>query len=156
MKSPRGKILPLHAGQPQGLDPERKETCMSEQLKLVITPRRAGLVRGIDNVVEALVRLQAPARPASRMHRTRPPLNIALVIDRSSSMQGRPLTEACKAATQADLPGGAASGSSSRQHQPPRRLARGGLEPRRLGRRQQGLARHPPVGWRSQCRHRGS
>ena len=71
---------------------------MSEQLKLVITPRRAGLVRGIDNVVEALVRLQAPARPASRMHRTRPPLNIALVIDRSSSMQGRPLTEACKAA----------------------------------------------------------
>lgn len=71
---------------------------MSDHLKLVITPRRHGLVRGRDNIVEALIRFQAEAQPAERALRPRQPLNIALVIDRSGSMSGAPLAEACKAA----------------------------------------------------------
>lgn len=71
---------------------------MSNHLKLAITPRRAGLVRGRNNTVDALIRFQASAQPAERALRPRQPLNIALVIDRSGSMEGRPLAEACKAA----------------------------------------------------------
>lgn len=72
---------------------------MSGHLELLITPRRAGLVRGRDNVVDALIRVRAGKEPADRAGRPRPPLNIALVIDRSSSMSGEPLREACKAAS---------------------------------------------------------
>ena len=69
---------------------------MSGDLELVITPRRSGLVRGHENVVDALIRLRAGKEPADRA--TRPRLNIALVVDRSGSMAGAPLREACNAA----------------------------------------------------------
>jgi Ca-activated chloride channel family protein len=71
---------------------------MSNHLKLVITPRRAGLVHGRHNTVDALIRFQATEQPAEHAQRPRQPLNVAIVIDRSGSMDGRPLREACRAA----------------------------------------------------------
>ena len=60
---------------------------------IVLTPRRAGLLAGQDNTVEVLVRIQAPDAPVGHTA-VRPPQAIALVIDRSGSMEGRPLAEA--------------------------------------------------------------
>ena len=64
---------------------------------VTLTPRRAGLRAGQDNTVEILVRIQAP--DAAEGHTAvRPPQAISLVIDRSGSMQGRPLDEAKRCA----------------------------------------------------------
>ena len=71
---------------------------MTKELKVLITPRRAALSRGQDNTVDVLVRVQASARPLGQAERPRADLNIAVVIDRSGSMQGQPLAEARKAA----------------------------------------------------------
>lgn len=66
---------------------------LSLSTRVVLTPRRAGLRAGADNVVEVLVRVQAPAAPEGHAS-VRPPQALALVIDRSGSMAGRPLAEA--------------------------------------------------------------
>ena len=64
---------------------------------VLVTARRAGLRAGQDNTVNVLVRIQAPAAPAGHAAE-RPPQALALVIDRSGSMQGRPLDEARRCA----------------------------------------------------------
>lgn len=64
---------------------------------VVLTPRRAGLVDGQDNVVDVLVRIQAPDAPEGHAA-ARPAQAVALVIDRSGSMSGQPLTEAKRCA----------------------------------------------------------
>lgn len=69
--------------------------CLSTTV--VLTPRRAGVVDGRDNVVEVLLRVQAPDAPAGHAAQ-RPPQAIALVIDRSGSMAGQPLAEAKRCA----------------------------------------------------------
>jgi Ca-activated chloride channel family protein len=58
---------------------------------LIVSPRRAALLAGHDNALDVLVRVQAPAAAEGV---TRPPLNLAFVIDRSGSMSGKPLLEA--------------------------------------------------------------
>ena len=74
---------------------------MNDHLSLtatvMLTPLHAGLAHGRDNVVEVLVRIDAPEAPAGHAAR-RPPQAIALVIDRSGSMAGRPLVEARRCA----------------------------------------------------------
>jgi Ca-activated chloride channel family protein len=64
---------------------------------IVLTPRCPGLLAGQDNTVDVLVRIQAPDAPEGHTA-VRPPQAIALVIDRSGSMEGRPLAEARRCA----------------------------------------------------------
>lgn len=74
---------------------------MNEHLSLsssvLLTPRRAGLHAGQVNTVEVLVRIQAPDAPSGHAA-VRAPQALALVIDRSGSMHGRPLAEARRCA----------------------------------------------------------
>jgi Ca-activated chloride channel family protein len=57
--------------------------------------RKAGLAAGQDNKIEALIRIRIPALPEAD-RKARPSLNLAFVIDRSGSMSGMPLHEACR------------------------------------------------------------
>lgn len=61
-------------------------------------PERNGLWAGTDSVLEVLVRLSARVEGGGLPVRERAPLNLALVIDRSGSMHGRPLEEAKRCA----------------------------------------------------------
>ncbi|MCU0897359.1 MAG: VWA domain-containing protein [Burkholderiales bacterium] len=60
--------------------------------RIAVTPRRGALLAGRDNRLHVLVQVQGPAQPSSVA--PRPPHHLALVIDRSGSMSGRPLAEA--------------------------------------------------------------
>jgi Ca-activated chloride channel family protein len=65
-------------------------------IELELVPHRAALLVGHDNTLDVLLRAKAPPAPETR--RGRSPLNLAIVVDRSSSMAGRPLAEAKRCA----------------------------------------------------------
>lgn len=71
-------------------------TLTQPRLTLKVTPRRPALLAGFDNTLDVLVQVQAPADAPSGHHRSA--LNLALVLDRSGSMQGQPLQEAVRCA----------------------------------------------------------
>ena len=64
---------------------------------VILTPLRHGLRAGGENVVQVLVRIQAPDAPEGDGD-ARPPQSVALVLDRSGSMSGKPLEEAKRCA----------------------------------------------------------
>ena len=65
--------------------------------RTLLSASRNGLRSGQNNTIDVLVRVQAPDASESDAA-ARPPQAIALVIDRSGSMQGRPLAEARRCA----------------------------------------------------------
>ena len=66
-------------------------------ITLTLTPRRAALIDGADTELDVLVSVSAPERLEADAPRM--PLNLAIVIDRSGSMAGRPLAEAKRCAS---------------------------------------------------------
>lgn len=64
---------------------------------LTITPHKAGIDAN-GGTLDVLLRLQAPPMPEKNLRRERPPIHLALVLDRSSSMSGAPIIEAKKCA----------------------------------------------------------
>jgi Ca-activated chloride channel homolog len=57
------------------------------------TPVRSVLLQGYDQTLDVIVRLKGPKKPE---YHERLGVNLALVLDRSGSMQGKPLAEAKK------------------------------------------------------------
>ncbi len=61
------------------------------KIDLTFRPQREALLSGHSNRLNVLLQAQAPDAPESVT--ARKPLNLSLVIDRSGSMQGRPLDD---------------------------------------------------------------
>lgn len=65
--------------------------------RILITPLKPALIAGMAQKIPVLVRVQAPD-PDPALQKSRKPYHLALVIDRSGSMDGEPLTEAVRCA----------------------------------------------------------
>ncbi len=65
-------------------------------IELKLTPQRSALLTGHSNELHVLVQGRAPDAP--KRQKKRQALNLAVVIDKSGSMNGRPLAEALRCA----------------------------------------------------------
>ena len=70
----------------------------SHDPSILLTPIRGALREGGANALHVLVRIQGPQAPSVGMSSPHVPRALALVIDSSGSMQGRPLDEAKRCA----------------------------------------------------------
>lgn len=68
------------------------------KLKLILQPLHQGITASGAFDLHVLLRVQAPERRDSAKQK-RTPLHIAVVLDRSGSMSGQPLHEACRCAS---------------------------------------------------------
>ena len=68
------------------------------QPKIEILPLKKGFLRAASEATHVLVRIVAPSQPTDVVATPRAPLDLALVIDRSGSMSGRPLEAALESA----------------------------------------------------------
>ena len=83
-----------------GSEPHSESACanppaMELQPRLLISSLRNVVPAG-GCTMDALIRVQAPAQPASSLLAPRQPLRLSVVVDRSGSMSGEPLNEALR------------------------------------------------------------
>jgi hypothetical protein len=107
--------------------------------QILIQSLKPALINGVAQKLPVLIRVQAPDAVETSEKKARKPYHLALAIDRSGSMSGRPLLEAVRCARHI------ADQLQPHRHRLARRLRRSRANPRSgpSGRQPQGAAPGP-------------